>query len=71
MYFKDFNDFYVYSRSYAIKHGISFDNITHEDYYGNDRTIDTHIKMLRKNLAEYRDLITTVRGMGYKFEIKK
>lgn len=37
MYFKDFNDFYVYSRSYAIKHGISFDNITHEDYYGNDR----------------------------------
>ncbi len=41
------------------------------DFYGDDRTIDTHIKMLRNNLGEYRDLITTVRGMGYKFEIPK
>ena len=38
------------------------------DFYGDDRTIDTHIKMLRNNLGEYRDLIVTVRGMGYKFE---
>lgn len=38
------------------------------DYYGNDRTIDTHIKMLRNNLGEYRNLIKTVRGLGYKFE---
>ena len=37
------------------------------DFYGDDRTIDTHIKMLRNNLQEYRDLIITVRGMGYKF----
>ena len=41
------------------------------DFYGDDRTIDTHIKMLRNNLKQYRKLITTVRGMGYKFEIKK
>ena len=41
------------------------------DFFGDDRTIDTHIKMLRNNLKQYRDLITTVRGMGYKFEIKK
>ena len=38
------------------------------DFFGDDRTIDTHIKMLRNNLGKYRDLIVTVRGMGYKFE---
>lgn len=37
------------------------------DYFGDDRTVDTHIKMLRNNLGEYRDLIVTVRGIGYKF----
>ena len=41
------------------------------DFYGDYRTIDTHIKMLRNNLKQYRNLIITVRGMGYKFEIKK
>lgn len=39
------------------------------DYYGDDRTVDTHIKMLRHSLGKYRDHIVTVRGMGYKFEI--
>ncbi|MDD5791287.1 MAG: response regulator transcription factor [Erysipelotrichaceae bacterium] len=39
------------------------------DYYGDDRTVDTHIKMLRRNLGRYRDCIVTVRGTGYKFEI--
>lgn len=38
------------------------------DFYGDDRTVDTHIKMLRNSLGEYRDLIVTLRGMGYKFE---
>ena len=38
------------------------------DYFGDDRTVDTHIKMLRHNLGKYRDYIVTVRGMGYKFE---
>ena len=38
------------------------------DYFGDDRTVDTHIKMLRHNLGKYRDHIVTVRGMGYKFE---
>ena len=36
--------------------------------YGDDRTIDTHIKMLRNSLGPYRNLIVTLRGMGYKFE---
>jgi len=38
------------------------------DYYEDDRTVDTHIKMLRNDLGIYRDKIVTVRGMGYKFE---
>ena len=39
------------------------------DYYEDDRTIDTHIKMLRKDLGPYAEHIVTVRGMGYKFEV--
>ncbi len=38
------------------------------DFYGDDRTVDTHIKMLRNSLGEYRKFIITLRGMGYKFE---
>lgn len=41
------------------------------DFFGDDRTIDTHIKMLRNKLGKYRDLIKTVRSVGYKFEIEK
>ena len=40
------------------------------DFYGDDRTIDTHIKMLRNNIEPYRDYIVTLRGVGYKFEYK-
>lgn len=39
------------------------------DYYGDDRTVDTHIKMLRNSLMEYRNYIVTLRGLGYKFEV--
>lgn len=39
------------------------------DFYGDDRTVDSHIKMLRAHLGKYRDYIVTVRGMGYKFEV--
>ena len=38
------------------------------DYEGDDRTLDTHIKLLRKNLGPYKDHIVTVRGVGYRFE---
>lgn len=41
------------------------------DFYGDDRTIDTHIKTLRNNLGKYRNLITTVRSVGYKFEYQE
>lgn len=40
------------------------------DYYGDDRTVDTHVKMLRASLGDYRKFIVTVRGIGYKFETK-
>ena len=38
------------------------------DFYGDDRTLDTHIKLLRKSLGSYADRITTLRGVGYRFE---
>lgn len=38
------------------------------DFFGDDRTVDTHIKMLRSSLKEYRKFIVTLRGLGYKFE---
>ena len=38
------------------------------DFYGDDRTVDTHVKMLRGNLKDYRKFIVTLRGLGYKFE---
>ena len=38
------------------------------DFYGDDRTLDTHIKLLRRSLGEYASLIVTLRGVGYRFE---
>lgn len=40
------------------------------DFFGDDRTIDTHIKNLRNNLGDYRKFIVTLRGVGYKFEFE-
>lgn len=39
-------------------------------FFGDDRTIDTHIKMLRNTLGNHKDYIQTIRGYGYKFEVK-
>lgn len=41
------------------------------DFYGDDRTVDTHIKTLRSRLKDYKKFIVTLRGMGYKFEAWK
>ena len=38
------------------------------DFFGDDRTLDTHIKLLRLALGPYRDYIVTIRGVGYRFE---
>lgn len=60
---------------YLVKHkniALSRDKLLSEvwgyDFFGDDRTIDTHIKNLRNNLGDYRDHIVTSRGVGYKFE---
>ena len=45
-------------------------NVWGYDFFGDDRTLDTHIKLLRKNLGEYAGLIVTLRGVGYRFESK-
>lgn len=39
------------------------------DYYGGDRTLDTHIKLLRRSLGKYRNRLVTLRGVGYRFEM--
>lgn len=41
------------------------------DFYGDDRTVDTHIKMLRESLQSYKKHIVTVWGHGYKFEVEE
>ena len=41
------------------------------DFFGDDRTLDTHIKLLRKSLKDYANMIVTLRGVGYRFEIPK
>jgi len=43
-------------------------NVWGYDFFGDDRTLDTHIKLLRKNLGSYAGLIVTLRGVGYRFE---
>ena len=44
------------------------DTIWGYDFFGDDRTLDTHIKLLRRNLGEYARYIVTLRGVGYRFE---
>lgn len=62
--------YFIQNKNVAISREALLNKLWGYDYFGDDRTIDTHIKMLRGNLGKYRDLIKTVRGIGYKFEIK-
>lgn len=61
--------YFVKNKNIALSREQLLSNIWGYDFYGDDRTIDTHIKMLRNNLGKYRDLIKTVRSLGYKFEV--
>ena len=56
------------NRNIALSRDRMLQDIWGYDFFGDDRTIDTHIKNLRGRLGKYRDKITTVRGIGYKFE---
>lgn len=67
----DLLKYLVQNKDIAMSREKLLSNVWGYEYLGEDRTVDTHIKMLRSNLKEYRDLIVTMRGMGYKFEIQK
>lgn len=56
------------NKNIAISRDRMLSDIWGYDFFGDDRTIDTHIKNLRGRIGNYRDKITTVRGVGYKFE---
>lgn len=57
----------IQNKNIAISREQLLSHIWGYDFFGDDRTIDTHIKMLRNNLGKYRTLIETVRSIGYKF----
>lgn len=58
----------VENRNIALTRDKLLEEVWGYDFFGDDRTVDTHIKMLRGSLGEYRKFIVTLRGMGYKFE---
>ena len=62
--------YFINNQNIALSREVLLNKIWGYEYFGDDRTIDTHIKMLRNNLGKYRNLITTVRAIGYKFETK-
>ena len=61
---------FVENKSIALSRETLLSKVWGYDFFGDDRTIDTHIKNLRNNLGPYRDMIVTLRGVGYKFETK-
>ena len=58
----------VRNRGIALTREKLISDVWGYDFFGDDRTLDTHIKLLRKSLGEYADKITTLRGVGYRFE---
>ena len=59
----------VKNKNIALTRNKLLEEVWGYDFFGDDRTIDTHIKMLRNNLGPYRKFIVTLRGMGYKFQV--
>lgn len=58
----------IRNRNIAVSREKLLSEIWGYDYYGDDRTIDTHIKLLRRSLGPYSNYIVTLRGIGYRFE---
>ena len=61
----------VENENIALSRDKILNNVWNYDYYGDSRTIDSHIKKIRHKLGKKGKYIETVRGIGYKFEIKK
>lgn len=60
--------FLVKNRNLALSREKLICEVWGYDFYGDDRTLDTHIKLLRKQLGEYSSMIVTLRGVGYRFD---
>ena len=60
--------YFVQNNGVALTRERLLNKVWGYDFFGDDRTVDTHVKMLRSNLKEYRKFIVTLRGLGYKFE---
>ena len=60
--------FLVKNKNLALTRDKLLEEVWGYDFFGDDRTVDTHIKMLRNSIGPYRKFIVTLRGMGYKFE---
>ena len=58
----------VRNRGIALSREKLISDVWGYDFFGDDRTLDTHIKLLRRQLGKYADRITTLRGVGYRFE---
>ena len=69
--FKEFEllDYFLDNQGIALSRERILNSVWNYDYFGDARTIDTHVKKLRSKLGEYGDYIKTVWGMGYKFEV--
>ena len=67
----DLLKYFIDNKNIALTRENLLSNIWGYDFYGDDRTIDTHVKTLRKHLGKYKNMIVTVRGMGYKFEYEE
>ena len=67
----DLLKYFMQNKNIALSRDTILSNIWGYDFYGDERTVDTHVKTLRNNLGRYRDSIKTVRGMGYKFDVKE
>lgn len=60
--------YFIKNKGIALTREAIIRDVWGYDYYGDDRTLDTHIKLLRKSLKDYNKLIVTLRGVGYRFE---
>ena len=68
--FKEFEllTYFVENKGVALSRDMILNSVWDYDYFGDTRTIDTHVKKLRSKMGEKGDLIKTIWGMGYKFE---
>ena len=61
--------YFVRNRNIALYREKILNEVWGYDFFGDNRTLDTHIKLLRKSLGPYSKFIVTLRGVGYRFEV--